>query len=147
MDQEKVFCRGSEGKEAFLDHKNISLKNHQNLLFSKRLVHGFCPNWRFFYILFLHKIDQEKQFCEVIEGKDAFLYYKNIALKNPQICLFQKGLVHSFCQKMDIFLILCFYAKWIKKNRFCEVFERKESSLDYKNIGSKNPSFAFFLMG
>ena len=86
-------------------------------------------------------------FFEGSEGKETFLYYKNIGLKNPQICLFQKGLVHSFCQKMDIFLILCFYAKWIKKNRFCEVFERKESSLDYKNIGSKNPSFAFFLMG
>ena len=97
--------------------------------------------------MLLHKIDQEKLFCEVIEGKEAFLDYKNIGLKKPQICLFQKGLVDSFCQKMDILLIFCFYAKWIKKNRFCEVIQRKESSLDYKNIGSKNPSFAFFLMG
>ena len=42
MDQEIVFCEGSEGKEAYLDHKNIGPKNHQNLHFFKRVVDGFC---------------------------------------------------------------------------------------------------------
>ena len=31
MDLEKVFIEGSNRKEAFLDHKNIGLKNNQNL--------------------------------------------------------------------------------------------------------------------
>ena len=35
MDQEKVFCEGSERKKAFLDHNNIGSKNHQNLHFFK----------------------------------------------------------------------------------------------------------------
>ena len=35
MDQEKVFCKGSKGKEAFLDHENIGSKNHQHLHFFK----------------------------------------------------------------------------------------------------------------
>ena len=41
-DQEIVFCDGYQGKEAFLDHKNISSKNHQNLHYFK----GFSP-WFF----------------------------------------------------------------------------------------------------
>ena len=36
MDEEKVFCEGSEGKETFLDHKNIGLKNHQKFAFFQR---------------------------------------------------------------------------------------------------------------
>ena len=34
-DQERVLCDGYEGKEAFLDHKNIGSKNYQNLHFFK----------------------------------------------------------------------------------------------------------------
>ena len=34
-DQEIVFCDFKEGKEAFLDHKNIVTKNHRNFYFSK----------------------------------------------------------------------------------------------------------------
>ena len=42
MDKEEVFSERSERKEAPLDHKNVPLKNNQNLHFSKGLVHGFC---------------------------------------------------------------------------------------------------------
>ena len=42
MDQGKKFCERSEIKEAFLDHKNIGSKNHQNLHFFK----GVSP-WSF----------------------------------------------------------------------------------------------------
>ena len=35
MDQEKVFLMVPEEKGAFLDHKNIASKNHQNLHFFK----------------------------------------------------------------------------------------------------------------
>ena len=33
MDQEEVFCEGSETKEVFSHHKNIGSKNNQNLHF------------------------------------------------------------------------------------------------------------------
>ena len=49
MDQEIVFCEGSEGKEAYLDHKNIGLKSHQNLHFFKGVSRWFfVKKWRFF---------------------------------------------------------------------------------------------------
>ena len=51
----------------------------------------FVKKLRFFPIFFFTKIDQEKLFCEVIKGKEAFLYYKHIGLRNPQLCLFRKG--------------------------------------------------------
>ena len=35
MDKEEVFSEGSERKEARLDHKNVPLKNNQNLHFFK----------------------------------------------------------------------------------------------------------------
>ena len=36
--KKKCFFEGSERKEAFLDHKNIGLKNHQNLQFFKEVI-------------------------------------------------------------------------------------------------------------
>ena len=37
MDQGKVFCEGFERKEAYLDHKVIGTKRHQNLHFFKEV--------------------------------------------------------------------------------------------------------------
>ena len=36
-DQEIVFCESLQGKEAFLNHKNINSKNPQNLHFFERV--------------------------------------------------------------------------------------------------------------
>ena len=52
MDQEIVFCEGSEGKEAFLDHKNIDFKKPPKCAFpwfvSKNgdfLIFSFYAKW------------------------------------------------------------------------------------------------------
>ena len=73
-------------------------------------------------------------FCKGFERKEAFLDQKESAQKTTKICLFLKGLVHGFCQKMEI-LLNFFYAKWIKKKGFVKFMERKEAFLDYKDIG------------
>ena len=48
-------------------------------------------------------MDQEIVFFEGSERKEAFLDQKKSAQKTTKICIFSKGLVHGFCQKMDIF--------------------------------------------
>ena len=105
MDQEKVFCEDSERKEAFLDHKNIGSRNHQNLHFSKGSM-VFVKKWRFFNLLCLFIMDQEKVFCEVLERKEAFLTIKTSA-------------------KNEHFLMFCSYAKWIKKIFLFGIFANK----------------------
>ena len=54
-------------------------------------------------------------FCEGFEGKEAFLDRKNIDSKNDKNLLFFKLISPWFFSKNGDFLILSFYAKWIKK--------------------------------
>ena len=63
----------------------------------------FFKKWRFFNLEFLCKMDQEIVFCDGSEGIEAFLDHKNIDSKTTKICSFLKGLVHGFCQKIEIF--------------------------------------------
>ena len=73
MDQGKVFCEGSEGKETFLDHKSIGLKSHQNLHFFKGVSPWFLSkNRRLFNPYFLCKMDEEKVFLKVSKEKNPF---------------------------------------------------------------------------
>ena len=46
---------------------------------------------------------QGKVFFEGSERKEAFLDQKNIGSKNHQNLHSLKGLVHGFCQKMEMF--------------------------------------------
>ena len=78
-DQERVFCDGYEGKEDFLDHKNIGWKNHPNFNFFKEVSPWFLSkNGDFFIFSFYAKRDQEKVFFGDSERKEAFLDKKNI---------------------------------------------------------------------
>jgi len=56
------------------------------------------------------------------------------------------ALIHGFCQKMEIFHLL-FFSKMDKEKVFSKVLERKETFLDYKNIGSRNPQNLHFSKG
>ena len=63
----------------------------------------FFKKWRFFNLLFLCKIGQEKVFFERSDREEAFLDQKNIGSKNQQNFNFFKGVIHGFFQKMEIF--------------------------------------------
>ena len=41
-------------------------------------------------------------FHDILEGKNAFLVYKNTSLKKSKNCDFRKGIVHGFDQKLVI---------------------------------------------
>ena len=57
-------------------------------------------------------MDQGKVVFEDLGRKEAFLDQKKHQLgKPPKLAFFLKGLVDGFCQKMEIFLIVSFYAK------------------------------------
>ena len=51
---------------------------------------------------------------------------------------FAKGLVHGFCQKINLFLICFFWAKKSRKKHFFYILDRKECFLDYKREVLKN---------
>ena len=71
-------------------------------------------------------MDQEKVFFEASESKEAFLDQKNIGSKNHQNLHFFKGVSPWFLSKNGDFLILSFYAKWIKKKCFLRVPKEKK---------------------
>ena len=71
-------------------------------------------------------MDQGKVFCEGSEGKETFLDHKSIGLKSHQNLHFFKGVSPWFLSKNGEFLILSFYAKWIKKKCFLKVPKQKK---------------------
>ena len=60
-------------------------------------------------------MDQEEVFCEGFDGKEAFLNDNNIGSKATKICIFSTGLVHGFCEKMEILLTFVFMQNGSRK--------------------------------
>ena len=56
-----------------------------------------------FPTFFLGNIGQEKVFYDILEGKNAFLGYKNKKFKKSKIDIFLQGLTHGFGPKVAIF--------------------------------------------
>ena len=52
--------------------------------FEKGLVHGFGPKLAIFEPFFLGIIGQENVFYDILEGKNAFLGYKNKKFKKSK---------------------------------------------------------------
>ena len=53
---------------------------------------------KFLYLFMLGKTGQEKEFCNFLDRKLAFLDYKNMIKKSREMGNFPKGLVHGFSQ-------------------------------------------------
>ena len=71
--KKKCCFEGSERKEAFLDHKNIGLKNHQNLQFFKEVIPLFLSkNGDFLIFSFYAKLIKKKCFVKVPKEKRPF---------------------------------------------------------------------------
>ena len=54
-------------------------------IFPKGLTHGFGPKMAKFPFFFSFNIGQENVFYDILEGKSAFLGYKNKKFKQPKI--------------------------------------------------------------
>ena len=86
---------------------------------------AFVQKWRFFYLLFLCKMDQDEVISEVLERNETFLDLKNIVSKKPK-----KSLHFSFSwflSKKWRLVNLLFLWKIDLENLFCEVFEIDEA--------------------
>ena len=87
--QEKVFCEGSERKEAFLDHKNIGSKSNHNLNFFKGVSPLFLSkNGDLLIFGFYAKWIKKKCFVKVPKQKKSFHTIKTSAQKTTKICIF-----------------------------------------------------------
>ena len=68
-----MLFKGSEGTEAFLDHKNIGIKNHQILRCFKGVSPRFwSKNEDFLIFRFYAKLIREKCFVKVPKEKKPF---------------------------------------------------------------------------
>ena len=92
-DQKIVFCEGFEGKEGFLDHKNIDSKNHQNLHFFEGVSPWFLSKSGDFLIFsFYAKWINKKGFLKIAREKKPFQTIKKVDLeKPPKFVFFQRG--------------------------------------------------------
>ena len=70
-----------EGRNAFLDYKTRSWKSRKIGIFPKGLVHGFRQKLVIFLAFILGKIGQKSVFYDIVEGRNAFLDYRNKNLK------------------------------------------------------------------
>ena len=78
-------------------------------------------------------------FYVIPKGRNAFLDYINKKLKKSNNCIFPKGLVHGFGQRLVIFPDIYFWEnkpeKCVlnQKKVFYDILDDRNAFLDYKN--------------
>ena len=92
---------------------------------------------KFLFLFMLGKTGQEKEFCNFLDRKLAFLDYKNNDLKKSKNWHFSKGVSPWCWRKFWNLFISSFYWRYVK-NVIGNVLDRKLAFLDYKNNELKN---------
>ena len=94
----------------------------------KGLAHGFCLNSKFFHLCaFLLRNQVSKSLFDILDRNECFLDQKIDLWRSDKKSKFAKGVhVHGFCPKSELFRICVFSANKVKKNRFCNILDRKE---------------------
>ena len=92
----------------------------------------FLQKWPFFQFFFLGNIGQENVFYDILEGKNAFLSYKNKKFKKSKNWHFSKGVNRWFWSKNGHFSNF-FFASIGQENVFYVIRKRKNAFLGYKN--------------
>ena len=102
-----------ERKNAFLGYENKKLKKSKNLHFSKGVNPWCCfKNGHFSNFVFLGNIFQTNVLYDILEGKNAFLGYKNKKLKKSKNWHFSKGVNPRFWSKNGHFSNLIFFRQY-----------------------------------
>ena len=91
----------------------------------------FLKKWAFFELFFLGNIAQESVFYDILEGKNAFLTYKNKKLKKSRNWHFSKGVNPWFCSKKWPFFELFFLGNIAQESVFYDILEGKNAFLTY----------------
>ena len=126
---------------------------------------ALVQKWPFFHLFILGNIGQENVFFDILEGKNAFLSYKNIKFKKSKIWHLSKGDKTWFWSKNGHFSNYFILGNIGQDNVFYNILERKNAFLSYKNqkfkksknwhfservnpwIWSKNGHFSTFFLG
>ena len=90
-------------------------------------------NWPFLHVYILGNIVQENVFHDILEGKNAFLAYKNNKFKKSKNWHFSKGVNPWFWSKNGHFPNFFFKGNIGQENVLYDVLERKNAFLRYKN--------------
>ena len=94
----------------------------------KGLAHGFCLNSKLFYLCaFLLRNQVSKSLFDILDRNECFLDQKIDLWRSDKKSKFAKGFTSMvFVQKANFFVSVFFrQIKW-KKNRFCNILDRKE---------------------
>ena len=89
--------------------------------------------WPFFQLSLLEYIGQENVIYDILEGKNAFLGYKNNKFKKSKSWDFFKGVKPWFWSKIGHFPMVFFLGNIGQENVFYDILERKNAFLGYKN--------------
>ena len=118
IDKENVFDEILHRKKAFLDIKKINFKNSKKLHFSKGVSPWFSSKIWDFSFFYFWKSRREKCVWRYCQSKNSlFRLKKTLILKTRNKCIFPKGLVHGFGQKIDFFFHL-FVFRQNKQGKF-----------------------------
>ena len=91
------------------------------------------PKWPFFDLFFLGNIGQENVFYDILEPKNAFLFYKNTKFKKSKNQHFCKGVNPWFWSKNGHFSTFFFLGNIGQENVFYDIVETKNAFLGFKN--------------
>ena len=114
-------------KYPFLGYKNKTFKKSKNCHFSKGVNPWFwSKNGHFSNFFFLGNIGQENVFYDILEGKNAFLGYKNKKFKKSQSWDFPKGVSPWFKSKIGHFCIFFIFRQYRPGKCVLRYSERKK---------------------
>ena len=103
--------------------------------------------WPFFQVDFLGNIGKENVFYDILEGKNAFLRYKNKKFKKSKNWHFSKGVNPWFWSKNGHFSNFYFLGNIRQENVFYKILEQKNAFLGYKNKTFKKSKYRHFPKG
>ena len=103
--------------------------------------------WPFFNLFFWSYICKENVFYDILEGKNAFLAYKNKKIKKWKNWHFSKGVNPWFWSKNGHFFKLFFLGNIGQENVFYDILEQKIAFLGYKNKKFKKSKHWHFFKG
>ena len=148
IDHENVFYDILEGKNTFQGYKNKKFKKSKNCYFSKGVIQWFwSKNGHYLNYFFLGNIGQGKVFYDMLDGKNAFLGYKNKKFKKLKNCHYFKRVNSWFWCKNGHFLKFFILVIIGQKNVFFDILKRENAFLGYKKRSSKSRKIAIFPKG
>ena len=93
----------------------------------------FVHKWPFVQFFFLGNIGKENGFYDILEGKNAFLSYKNKKFKKSKNGHISKGVNPWFWSKNCHFSNFFVLGNIGQENVFYDILEGKNAFLSYKN--------------